>query len=95
MRKMALFRDVPEAELGWTQEFRDAQYRLPAGEILFQEGDTAHTLYTLFDGWLILFKIRANGKRQVLRFLLPGDFLGFQVDGIGPTGGTCTAHKPW
>ena len=84
---MALFRDVPEAELGWTQEFRDAQYQLSARENLFQEGDTAHSLYTLFDGWMILFKILANGKRQILRFLLPGDFFGFQVNAIGPTGG--------
>jgi CRP-like cAMP-binding protein len=81
---MALFRDVPEAELGWTQEFRDAQYLLPAGEILFREGETGHSLYTLFDGWLILFKTLANGKRRILRFLLPGDFFGFQVDGVGP-----------
>jgi CRP/FNR family transcriptional regulator len=87
VRSMALFRDVPEAELGWMQEFRDAQYQLPAREILFQEGDTAHSLYTLFDGWMILFKTLDNGKRQILRFLLPGDFFGFQVNAIGPTGG--------
>ncbi len=87
IRKMALFRDVPEDDLGWMQEFRDAQYLLPAREILFREGETAHTLYTLFDGWLILFKILDNGKRQILRFLLPGDFFGFQVNGIGPTAG--------
>jgi CRP-like cAMP-binding protein len=86
IRKMALFRDVPEDELDWMQEFRDSQYLLPARKILFQEGETAHTLYTLFDGWLILFKILNNGKRQILRFLLPGDFFGFQVGGIGPTG---------
>lgn len=84
---MALFRDVPEAELGWMQEFREAQYLLPAREVLYREGDTAYSLYTLFDGWLVLFKILDNGKRQILRFLLPGDFFGFQVNGIGPTGG--------
>jgi CRP-like cAMP-binding protein len=86
IRNMALFRDVPEDELGWMQEFRESQYLLPAGEILFQEGETAHTLYTLFDGWLILFKILDNGKRRILRFLLPGDFFGFQISGIGPSG---------
>ena len=86
IRKMALFHNVPEKELGWTQEFRDAQYLLPAREVLYQEGKTAHSLYTLFDGWLILFKILNNGKRQILRFLLPGDFFGFQVSGIGPAG---------
>jgi CRP-like cAMP-binding protein len=87
IRDMTLFRDVPEDDLGWMQEFRESQYLLPAREVLFQEGETAHTLYTLFDGWLILFKIRDNGKRRILRFLLPGDFFGFQINGIGPAAG--------
>jgi CRP/FNR family transcriptional regulator len=87
IRNMTLFRDVPEDDLGWMQEFRDSQYLLPAGEILYRQGETAHTLYTLFDGWLILFKTLDNGNRQILRFLLPGDFFGFQVDGIGPAAG--------
>lgn len=56
-------------------------------KILYQQGDTVHSLYTLFDGWLIIFKILDNGKRQILRFLLPGDFFRFQVNGIGSTGG--------
>ncbi len=87
IRKMALFRGIPGEELSWTQEFRDSQYLLPARKILYREGDTAHTLYTLFDGWLILFKILENGKRQVLRFILPGDFFGFQVNGNDTSAG--------
>jgi len=87
IRKMALFRGIPREELGWTQEFRDDQYLLPARKVLYREGDTAHTLYTLFDGWLILFKILYNGKRQVLRFILPGDFFGLQVNGIETSAG--------
>ncbi|MEN8212889.1 MAG: Crp/Fnr family transcriptional regulator [Pseudomonadota bacterium] len=83
IRQMALFRGVPEGELGWTQEFRDAQYLLPAREVLYREGDVAHSLFTLFDGWMILFKLLDNGKRQILRFVLPGDFFGFQVNGNG------------
>lgn len=87
IRKMALFRGVPEEELGWTQAFRDAQYLLPAREALYREGDIAHSLYTLFEGWLFLFKILDNGKRQILRFVLPGDFFGFQVNGTGAGAG--------
>ncbi len=83
IRKMALFRGIPREELDWTQEFRDAQYILPARKILYREGDIAHALYTLFDGWLILFTILDNGRRQVLRFILPGDFFGFQVNSNG------------
>ncbi|MEN8214373.1 MAG: Crp/Fnr family transcriptional regulator [Pseudomonadota bacterium] len=87
IRSRALFRGVPEEKLGWTQEFRDAQYLLSARETLYRQGETAHSLYTLFDGWLALYKILDNGKRQILRFVLPGDFIGFQVSGIGPAAG--------
>jgi len=93
IRKMALFRGVPREELGWTQEFRDAQYQLPAKETLYREGDIAHSIYTLFDGWVILFKILDNGKRQILRFVLPGDFFGFQVNGTGAAAGYTHASQ--
>jgi CRP/FNR family transcriptional regulator len=92
IRKMALFRDVPEDDLGWMQEFRNSQYLLPAREILFRQGETAHTLYTLFDGWLIIFKILDNGKRQILRFYFPEIFLDFRSTALDRREDICTVH---
>jgi CRP-like cAMP-binding protein len=77
---MALFKQVPEDKLDWTQEFRKGQFVLLAREDLYQEGESHDTVYTLFDGCIKLYKTLQNGKIQAMRFALPGDFLGFQGD---------------
>lgn len=35
--------------------------------------------FTVYKGWVILFKGLHNGDRQILRFALPGDFLCYKV----------------
>lgn len=59
--------------LGWT-------LRLAAGQALFHEGDPATRVFTLTRGTLKLYKLLADGRRQVTGFLYPGDFLGISVD---------------
>lgn len=49
---------------------------LPAGRVLFDEGDPAEWLFTLVDGVVKLFKMLPDGRRQITGFLLAGDFLG-------------------
>lgn len=59
--------------LGWT-------LRLAPGQALFHEGDPATRVFTLTRGSLKLYKLLADGRRQVTGFLQPGDFLGISVD---------------
>ena len=59
--------------LGWT-------LRLAPGQALFHEGDPATRVFTLTRGALKLYKLLADGRRQVTGFLHPGDFLGISVD---------------
>ena len=84
MRKMALFNRVPHEQLDWTQEYRAGQYQLKSKENLYCEGDEHDNIYTLFDGFVKLYKTLENGKIQVMRFASPGDLLGFQADLAGP-----------
>lgn len=88
---MALFRHVPREKLEWTQEFRSAQCVLKARQHLYQEGDPPHEVYTLYSGWVKLYKVLKNGKKQALRFALPGDFLGFQSEVNGQLGHSAVA----
>ncbi len=84
VRKMALFKGVPKKRLEWTQQYRKNQILVPARSIIFQEGENHDFIYTLFSGWGILYKtVSNNGKRQILRFLLPGDLIGYQTSGKG------------
>jgi CRP-like cAMP-binding protein len=86
IRKSALFRPVSEENLDWTQGYRAAQMRLPAQAHLYREGDSPEYCWTLYDGWVKLYKTLVTGKRQILRFAMAGDFLGFQPDLGGPMG---------
>ncbi|MES9959050.1 MAG: Crp/Fnr family transcriptional regulator [Sedimenticola sp.] len=84
IRKMALFKKVPEDKLSWTQDYRSSQLVLPAKSFLYQEGEHHDYVYTLYDGCIKLYKTLQNGKIQAMRFATPGDFLGFQGDLSGP-----------
>jgi CRP-like cAMP-binding protein len=43
---------------------------------IIHEGQTDAPLYTLLNGWAFRFKTLSDGRRQILNFLLPGDFIG-------------------
>jgi len=83
IRKLALFQGVSPDRLEWTQKYRDQQFVVPAKTTLYREGTVTDYVYTLFDGWVAMYQTSKEGKRQILRFALPGDFLGFQTDQRG------------
>ena len=43
------------------------------GQAIFSEGDKADTLFVLGSGRIEVFKLSADGKKQVLRIVLPGE----------------------
>jgi CRP-like cAMP-binding protein len=80
VRRFALYKDIPLDSLSWLQGMRSGQYRLSPKQSLYTEGNLSREVFTLFSGMALVFRILPEGKRQILRILLPGDFLGFQVD---------------
>jgi CRP/FNR family transcriptional regulator len=58
---------------------------------LLMQGDPALAVYNLTEGVVRLYRLLADGRRQIVGFLLPGDFLGlalsdhyaFSADAIG------------
>ncbi|WP_081875661.1 cyclic nucleotide-binding domain-containing protein [Tepidicaulis marinus] len=57
---------------------------LSAGDTVFFEGDPAEAYYVVMDGALKLYKLLADGRRQITGFLFKGDFVGlaFHTDHI-------------
>ncbi len=84
VRKLALFKGVALKNLQWTQAYRSDQFCAAAKKDLYDEGHANPYAYTLYSGWVMLYKSLSSGKRQILRFALPGDFLGFQANLTGP-----------
>ncbi|MCB1647145.1 MAG: Crp/Fnr family transcriptional regulator [Pseudomonadales bacterium] len=84
VRARALFQGIPPDQLEWTQQYRENQYRAPARARLFSEGQQHPYVYTLYSGWVLLSNSLSDGRTQILRFALPGDFLGFQANATSP-----------
>ncbi len=55
--------------------------RVEAKEFLFVEGDPATHLYQVETGAVALYKVLCDGRRQVLGFAYPGDFIGLGAQG--------------
>ncbi|MEE9448368.1 MAG: Crp/Fnr family transcriptional regulator [Arenicellales bacterium] len=79
VRKMALFQGVPYARLNWTQQYREAEFDVTAKNQLYLEKIKPRYAFTLVSGWVALYKTMEDGSRQILKYALPGDLLGFNV----------------
>mgnify|MGYP000090172740 CR=1 FL=1 len=78
VRPHTLYRHFRDEALDIVQDYRLCQTQLPAKRKIFVEGQSGTHAYTLYSGCVAVYKSLPNGKRQILRFALPGDFLGFQ-----------------
>ncbi len=78
LRPLPLFLTHSTEELELVQSSKQRELRMQAEEILIHEGQTDAPLYTLLSGWAFRFKTLSDGRRQILNFLLAGDFIGVQ-----------------
>lgn len=47
-----------------------------AGQSLFDEGSPPPACFVIVSGWAAAYKMLEDGRRQIIAFALPGDFLG-------------------
>ncbi len=78
LRALPLFQEHSVEELKLVQSLKLREIRLGAGKALIHENQVDTALYTLYSGWAFRFKTLSNGRRQILNFLLAGDFVGVQ-----------------
>jgi CRP/FNR family transcriptional regulator len=62
-------------------EHLSRQVHFQPGESAFAQEDMTTSFYNLVDGVMRLYKLLPDGRRQVVGFALPGDFLGMANDG--------------
>lgn len=77
IRKLALFDAVPDRYMEQAQEKRKSQFRIKAKSTIYSEDDACANAFTVFEGWVLLYRAHSNGTIQGLRIALPGDFIGF------------------
>ncbi len=64
-----------------------------AREHLFFEGDPRHCVFEVVSGSIALFRVLPDGRRQITRFALPGDFLCIGWERLEPCGAEATADS--
>jgi CRP-like cAMP-binding protein len=52
---------------------------VPAGHHLIMEGDKPDPVFVILEGWACGYKILPDGGRQILAFMLPGDFCDIHI----------------
>ncbi|MEO6016084.1 MAG: Crp/Fnr family transcriptional regulator [Polaromonas sp.] len=80
LRQTHAFTPVKPDELAFVQAFRSDTATSPAGSTLIYEQNSNGKLFTLYAGWAFRYKTLNDGRRQILNFLLPGDFIGLQQE---------------
>lgn len=56
---------------------------VPAKKNILSEGERPDHVHVIMDGWAARYKTLANGSRQIVAFLIPGDFCDLHVGVLG------------
>ena len=88
LRSTEAFKPVNAQELSFIESFRSGAAWAKAGSAIISELNPSGKLFTLYAGWAFRYKTLSDGRRQILNFLLPGDFIGLQEEfADGPSHG--------
>ncbi len=60
--------------------YRKEERSYPAKEDIFLQGSHRTELMTILEGWAFNYEMTENGNRQITKFLIPGNFVGFRPD---------------
>ena len=72
---------VPRPAVGFEQSLAQASLRrVEEKEFLFTEGDATSHVYRIETGAIALYRILADGRRQVMGFAYPGDIIGLGAE---------------
>ena len=78
LKNHKIFRDVSDAEISFIEHFKTGEFVTDAGATILAEGSNGAHLFTVLSGWAFRYKLLPDGRRQILSFVLPGEFLGLQ-----------------
>ncbi|MHA3977588.1 Crp/Fnr family transcriptional regulator [Halovulum sp. GXIMD14794] len=83
LRKLEVFDDLTPDELVFMRRFKAGELKIERGTPILLEGSNSPQLYTTLKGFGLRYKLLADGGRQVVNFVLPGDFIGLQAGVMG------------
>ncbi len=92
LRHLPHFQDFGDDQLRTVEHLKLGHHRAERDAVLLRAGEESAPLFTLFTGWAFRFRLLPDGRRQLLRILLPGDMVGLEtLLGEAPTYSVQTA----
>jgi len=83
LRSLDVFEDLDGEEIRALERFKAGELKIGKGTQIMLEGASSPQLFTALSGQGLRHKTLQNGRRQVLNFVFPGDFLGLQAGIMG------------
>ena len=83
LRRQPLFVPFTPEEVAFMEHFKMGELVVDPGTTILMEGSNSPQLYTVLRGQGVRYKTLADGRRQVINFLFPGDFTGLQAGLMG------------
>jgi CRP/FNR family transcriptional regulator, anaerobic regulatory protein len=83
LRLRTLSREVDAEDLSFAAELKLGSLVVPANRDVIQAGEVGGPVQIIQRGWAFRYKRWADGRRQILDFLLPGDIVGLESGLLG------------
>ncbi|KQT52476.1 MULTISPECIES: Crp/Fnr family transcriptional regulator [unclassified Aureimonas] len=79
IRKLEGFHPLSSADKDLLQHHSRTIREIPARQDIASEGDRPDFVYVMVSGFACRYKLLADGRRQIMAYMVPGDFCDFQV----------------
>ena len=79
LRQNGAFRPLAGSELSFVSGMKSGEMRVEPRTQVLAEGVNSPHVFTVLSGWGLREKSLADGRRQILNFVLPGDLVGLQA----------------
>ena len=83
LRKLDNIQSLKGDELAFMRKFKVGELVIDKGAQILMQGSNSPQLFTVLRGMGLRYKTLPNGRRQVVNFVLPGDFIGLQAGIMG------------
>lgn len=94
LRRCDYFLPMTEDELDFMRRFKAGELTVDAGSTILMEGSNSPQVFTVLSGMGTRYKTLEDGRRQVINFLFPGDFIGLQAGIMGEMKHSVEASTP-
>ncbi len=79
LRKLGIFVHLDETHLAALDRLLSETMAVDSLQDVVTEGEPCKHLYLLTRGWALRYKLLSDGRRQILGFVIPGDFFGLRA----------------